>query len=172
MLGVALAFAVHVINASALDEFSQAIAVNGPADLERAPCRAVRLRACTNAPANDPQVARASPLLELGRPWRRQPPQQARMQGRQDPSPHSHPIRVPGADAPLPPTMGPGAGATPLGRRPTSSPLRPRHGVPQHGGASRHLGLPATAPLHRRPCPALGWRWACKLHSPVRVVAP
>ena len=35
MLGVALAFAVHVINASALDEFSQAVrAVNGQPDLE------------------------------------------------------------------------------------------------------------------------------------------
>jgi putative ABC transport system permease protein len=37
MLGVALAFAVHVINASALDEFSQAVrAVNGQPDLEAA----------------------------------------------------------------------------------------------------------------------------------------
>lgn len=35
MLGVALAFAVHVINTSALDEFSQAVrAVNGQPDLE------------------------------------------------------------------------------------------------------------------------------------------
>ena len=34
MLGVALAFAVHLINASALDEFSGAVrAVNGQADL-------------------------------------------------------------------------------------------------------------------------------------------
>ena len=38
MLGVALAFAVHVINASALDEFSQAVrAVNGQPDLEVRP---------------------------------------------------------------------------------------------------------------------------------------
>ena len=35
MLGVALAFSVHLINASALDEFSQAVrAVGGQADLE------------------------------------------------------------------------------------------------------------------------------------------
>lgn len=35
MLGVALAFSVHLINASALSEFSQAVrAVNGQPDLE------------------------------------------------------------------------------------------------------------------------------------------
>ena len=35
MLGVALAFAVHVINASALDEFAQGLrAVNGQSDVE------------------------------------------------------------------------------------------------------------------------------------------
>ena len=40
MLGVALAFAVHVINASALDEFSQAVrAVNGQPDVEVRPVR-------------------------------------------------------------------------------------------------------------------------------------
>ncbi|MEO7106280.1 MAG: ABC transporter permease, partial [Rhodoferax sp.] len=69
MLGVALAFAVHVINASALDEFAQAVrSVGGQPDLE--------LRARTGAAngiddlllarmARNPDVALASPVLEL-----------------------------------------------------------------------------------------------------------
>lgn len=69
MLGVALAFAVHVINASALDEFAQAVrSVGGQPDLE--------LRARTGAKtgideallarmARHPDVALASPVLEL-----------------------------------------------------------------------------------------------------------
>ncbi len=68
MLGVALAFSVHLINASALDEFSQALrAVGGQADLE--------LRSSTvNAELDEswlgrlrqqPEVALAAPVLEL-----------------------------------------------------------------------------------------------------------
>ena len=69
MLGVALAFAVHLINASALDEFAQAVrSVGGQPDLE--------LRARTGATAGiddtllarmslHPDVALASPVLEL-----------------------------------------------------------------------------------------------------------
>jgi putative ABC transport system permease protein len=69
MLGVALAFAVHVINASALDEFAQAIrSVGGQPDLE--------LRARTGGAAGiedtligrmarHPDVALASPVLEV-----------------------------------------------------------------------------------------------------------
>ena len=65
-LGVALAFAVHLINASALDEFSQAVrSVNGEPD--------VSLRAAQGsfdegvyARVNPlPQVAHASPVLEI-----------------------------------------------------------------------------------------------------------
>ena len=67
MLGVALAFSVHLINASALDEFSTAVrSVNGQPDLE--------LRAATGSfdeavfaqIAQHPQVLLASPVLELG----------------------------------------------------------------------------------------------------------
>ena len=69
MLGVALAFSVHLINASALDEFSQALrSVGGQPDLE--------LRAGNGALngvdealyariAHDPDVERASPVLEF-----------------------------------------------------------------------------------------------------------
>ena len=67
MLGVALAFSVHLINASALDEFSTAVrSVNGQPDLE--------LRAATGSfdeavfaqVVQHPQVLLASPVLELG----------------------------------------------------------------------------------------------------------
>jgi putative ABC transport system permease protein len=66
MLGVALAFSVHLINASALAEFSQAVrAVNGQPDLE---LRAVQGSFDENLyerVANSPQVAMASPVLEI-----------------------------------------------------------------------------------------------------------
>ena len=69
MLGVALAFSVHLINASALDEFAQAVrSVGGQPDLE--------LRAASSPAAGiddtllgrmarHPDVALASPVLEL-----------------------------------------------------------------------------------------------------------
>ncbi|WP_148090355.1 hypothetical protein, partial [Acidovorax sp. FJL06] len=66
MLGVALAFAVHVINASALDEFSQAVrAVNGQPDLELRAMRGHLPEALYERLATHPQVARISPLLGL-----------------------------------------------------------------------------------------------------------
>jgi putative ABC transport system permease protein len=67
MLGVALAFSVQLINASALSEFSQAVrAVNGQPDLElRAPQGSFD-QAVFERVANAPQVAAASPILEMG----------------------------------------------------------------------------------------------------------
>jgi putative ABC transport system permease protein len=66
MLGVALAFSVQLINASALSEFSQAVrAVNGQPDLE---LRAVQGGFDENLyqrVAGHPQVALASPVLEV-----------------------------------------------------------------------------------------------------------
>jgi putative ABC transport system permease protein len=66
MLGVALAFAVQLINASALTEFSQAVrTVNGQADLAlRAPQGALDEALYTRV-AQAPAVALASPVLEL-----------------------------------------------------------------------------------------------------------
>ena len=66
MLGVALAFAVQLINASALTEFSQAVrTVNGQADLAlRAPQGALDESLYTRV-AQAPAVALASPVLEL-----------------------------------------------------------------------------------------------------------
>ncbi len=66
MLGVALAFAVQLINASALSEFSQAVrTVNGQADLVlRAPQGALDEALYTRV-AQAPAVALTSPVLEL-----------------------------------------------------------------------------------------------------------
>ena len=69
MLGVALAFSVHLINASALDEFSSAVrSVNGQPDLElRGVTKGTDLdRVAVHARvASDPRVALASPVLEI-----------------------------------------------------------------------------------------------------------
>lgn len=66
MLGVALAFSVQLINASALSEFSQAVrSVNGQPDLELRAMRGVFDEAMYARVATHPQVALASPVLEL-----------------------------------------------------------------------------------------------------------
>ncbi len=66
MLGVALAFAVHLINASALDEFSKAVrAVGGQPDLELRAVRGTFDEALFARIAGNPQVALASPVLEV-----------------------------------------------------------------------------------------------------------
>ncbi|MDD2917771.1 FtsX-like permease family protein [Rhodoferax sp.] len=67
MLGVALAFSVHLINASALDEFSQAArSVGGQPDLELRGVQGQFDEALFARVAKLPQVARASPVLEVG----------------------------------------------------------------------------------------------------------
>jgi putative ABC transport system permease protein len=100
MLGVALAFAVHVINASALDEFSQAVrAVNGQPDLELRAMQGSLDEALYERLAKHPQVARASPVLELSAvaaPAGASGAQAARV-----------PLRVLGADALLLPAVAP-----------------------------------------------------------------
>lgn len=66
MLGVALAFSVHLINASALDEFSSAVrTVNGQPDLELRATQGSFDEALFTRVAAHPQVALASPVLEL-----------------------------------------------------------------------------------------------------------
>ena len=65
MLGVALAFSVHLINASALDEFSTAVrAVNGQPDLELRGAQGHFDEAVFSKVARHAQVALASPVLE------------------------------------------------------------------------------------------------------------
>ena len=66
MLGVALAFAVHLINASALDEFSQAVrSVNGAPDLELRAAQGSFDEAVYAQVNRLVQVAHASPILEI-----------------------------------------------------------------------------------------------------------
>ncbi len=66
MLGVALAFSVHLINASALSEFSQAVrSVNGQPDLELRAVQSSFDEAVYQRVATHPQVALASPVLEI-----------------------------------------------------------------------------------------------------------
>jgi putative ABC transport system permease protein len=69
MLGVALAFSVHLINASALDEFAQAVrSVGGQPDLElratAGPAAGID-DALLGRMSHHPDVALASPVLEL-----------------------------------------------------------------------------------------------------------
>ncbi|WP_439114541.1 FtsX-like permease family protein [Hydrogenophaga sp.] len=66
MLGVALAFAVHLINASALAEFSSAVSsVNGQPDLELRARQGALPDELLERVATHPSVAVASPVLEL-----------------------------------------------------------------------------------------------------------
>ena len=66
MLGVALAFATHLINASALSEFSTAVrSVNGQPDLELRAAQGTFDEAIFEQLASHPQIAVASPVLEL-----------------------------------------------------------------------------------------------------------
>ncbi len=96
MLGVALGFAVHVINASALDEFSQAArAVGGRPDLELRATRASLPESLYGLVAAQAQVQLASPWLEL--------PVRARVDG----APTSAALRILGADALLLSAMAP-----------------------------------------------------------------
>jgi putative ABC transport system permease protein len=104
MLGVALAFAVHVINSSALDEFSQAVrAVNGQPDLELRAMQGQLPEALYGPLANHPQVLRASPWLELST--------LAQVAAPTTTSPGAAPVRVVlrvvGADALLLPAVAP-----------------------------------------------------------------
>ncbi|HET8745011.1 MAG TPA: ABC transporter permease, partial [Ramlibacter sp.] len=65
-LGVALAFSVHLINASALDEFSSAArSAGGEPDLELRAAQGGFDESLYGRVATDARVARASPVLEL-----------------------------------------------------------------------------------------------------------
>ncbi|WP_087744513.1 FtsX-like permease family protein [Acidovorax sp. T1] len=104
MLGVALAFAVQVINSSALDEFSQAVrAVNGQPDLELRAMQGPLPEALYGHLANHAQVLRASPWLELST--------LAQVAAPTTTSPGAAPVRVVlrvvGADALLLPAVAP-----------------------------------------------------------------
>ena len=66
MLGVALAFSVHLINASALDEFATAVrSIGGQPDLELRAVQGNFDEALYGLVASKPEVALASPVLEV-----------------------------------------------------------------------------------------------------------
>src|SRR5215210_7942042 len=66
MLGVALAFSVHLINASALSEFSSAVgSASGQPDLELRAVQGTFDESLYARVADHPQVAVASPVLEI-----------------------------------------------------------------------------------------------------------
>ena len=66
MLGVALAFAVHTINASALEEFAQATrSINGTPDVQLRSAQAHMDEGLYPLLAREPDVVHASPVLEL-----------------------------------------------------------------------------------------------------------
>ncbi|WCM89670.1 ABC transporter permease [Acidovorax sp. NCPPB 3576] len=153
MLGVALAFAVHVINASALSEFAQAVrSVNGQPDLELRAAQGSLPEALYGPVATHPLVARAGPVLEVSA--------QASVPGAPDPAPVA--LRVVGADALLLPTMAPALmprafeGADPLAL------LAPAT-VFLNGAALQALGLRGDAVV-----PALQLRVGLQVHT-VRV---
>ena len=124
--------------------------------------------------ATDPQVARASPLLELSAVAQAATTTGANAAGAnaagandQSPRTHSHPRA--GRRCAAAAHHGPCAGATPLGQRRPVRPLRPRHGVPQHGGAAGtgaacHCTLCIVAPAPPHCC-----RWACNHALTVQV---
>ncbi|WP_432731926.1 FtsX-like permease family protein [Variovorax sp. W6] len=94
MLGVALAFSVQLINASALDEFSSAVrSVNGEPDLEVRAVQGGFDEAVFAQLARHPQVALASPVVEV--------------QGLALAGDSQVPIRVIGIDALALPTIAP-----------------------------------------------------------------
>ena len=130
MLGVALAFAVQLINTSALDEFAQAVrSVNGQPDLEVRAMQGPLAEALYGRLATHPDVARASPLLELTA--------LATADGAH--AAERVPLRVLGADALLLPAMAPA--------------LMPR---PWSGADRLVLFAPATVFLNAAALQALG----------------
>jgi putative ABC transport system permease protein len=152
MLGVALAFAVHVINASALDEFSQAVrAVNGQPDLELRAMQGDLPEALYGQLATHPQVARASPLLELSAVARALRPQPG---AASVPSPTSAPLRVLGVDALLLPTMAPALMPRPWAGADRLALFAPAT-VFLNAAALQALGLPTTPTSSTEPAPQL-----------------
>jgi putative ABC transport system permease protein len=131
MLGVALAFSVQLINASALDEFSSAVrAVNGQPDLE---VRAVQGRideAVFPRLAQHPQVVLASPVLEI---------QALALAGERQ-----VPLRVVGVDALALPTIAPALMPQPHAEASRFAMLAPGH-VFLNAAARSALGLPPEA---------------------------
>ena len=156
MLGVALAFAVHVINASALDEFSQAVrAVNGQPDVEVRPVRGTLPEALFGQLAAHPQVARASPLLEVSAQAQAFPG--ALPGGARTEPPRRIALRVLGADALVLPAVAPALAPRPWRGADRLAVLAPAT-VFLNPPALQALGLPPEDPTAEgdgRPLPRI-----------------
>jgi putative ABC transport system permease protein len=131
MLGVALAFSVQLINASALDEFSSAVrSVNGQPDLEVRAVQGSFDEAVFARLVQHPQVALASPVLEF--------------QGLALAGERQLPMRVIGIDALALPTIAPALMPQPGRNAARFAMLAPGH-VFLNAAARNALGLPAEA---------------------------
>ena len=133
MLGVALAFSVQLINASALDEFSSAVrSVNGQPDLEVRAVQGGFDEAVFAQLARHPQVTLASPVLEF--------------QGlAQAGGERQVPMRVIGVDALVLPTIAPALMPQPAAGADRFALFAPGH-VFLNAAARSVLGLP-TKPI-------------------------
>lgn len=131
MLGVALAFSVQLINASALDEFSSAVrSVNGQPDLEVRAVQGSFDEAVFAQLARHPQVALASPVLEF--------------QGFALAGERQVPMRVIGVDALALPAIAPALMPQPRKNADRFAMLVPGH-VFLNAAARNVLGVPAQA---------------------------
>ena len=131
MLGVALAFSVQLINASALDEFSSAVrSVNGQPDLEVRAVQGSFDETVFARLARHPQVALASPVLEF--------------QGLALAGERQVPMRVIGIDALALPTIAPALMPQPRKNADRFAILAPGH-VFLNTAARNLLGLPVEA---------------------------
>jgi len=136
MLGVALAFSVQLINASALDEFSSAVrSVNGEPDLEVRAVQGGFDEAVFAQLARHPQVALASPVVEV---------QGLALAGGQQ-----VPIRVIGIDALALPAIAPALMPQAAAGADRFALFAPGH-VFLNLAARDALGLPAQAPADGR----------------------
>lgn len=130
MLGVALAFSVQLINASALDEFSSAVrSVNGQPDLELRAAQGSFSEAVFAQVAQHPQVVLASPVLEV--------------QGVALAGERRVPVRVVGIDALVLPTIAPALMPRPVEGGDRLALLAPGH-VFLNAAARKSLGENAT----------------------------
>ena len=130
MLGVALAFSVQLINASALDEFSSAVrSVNGQPDLELRAAQGSFDEAVFAQVAQHPQVTLASPVLEV---------QSLAIAGER-----RSPLRVLGVDALVLPTIAPALMPRPAEGGDRLALLAPGH-VFLNAAARKALGESAT----------------------------
>lgn len=132
MLGVALAFSVQLINASALDEFSSAVrSVNGQPDLEVRAVQGGFDEAVFAQLARHPQVTLASPVLEF---------QGLALAGGE----RQVPMRVIGVDALVLPTIAPALMPQPAAGADRFALFAPGH-VFLNAAARSVLGLPTEA---------------------------